>query len=299
MNWITTIYDVAVSEVRSITEKIPRPSFAKDIYPILRCVSLLPWVSVRAARGHNTMRPGYYLAAERMGLLSDNNASVDSDPYKARNGVFSRIRNPNLKTVERKNVQKYMPQVSGDITRHEDNYDVAVVTPLQYAMLQKWRDGDFEPDGIPEYVPLDKLPVALQPAALDRAALEGTVGTPFYPGIESWRIIRTRALYADASPLRMTVETQPGDLTMGNALPWQSDFLDCDDIWWPVQRPTEVTRGGKPMQPWVPVKWKRDNMVEGWSRLGFVVMRNNGALYEEDEGTAHGEEKGTAGESGA
>jgi hypothetical protein len=65
MNWITTIYDVAVSEVRSSTEKVPRPSFAKDIYPILRCVCLLPWVSVRASAGHNKMSPGYYGAVAK------------------------------------------------------------------------------------------------------------------------------------------------------------------------------------------------------------------------------------------
>jgi hypothetical protein len=133
------------------------------------------------------------------------------------------------------------------------------------------------------------MPVAEQPAALDRAALEATCGTPFFPGIESWMITRERRLYAD-QPLRMSGEVHPGDLTIGNAVPWQADFLDCIDAWWPVQRPNEVTRNGIPAQPWVPHDWgehaedtEYGEMIRHWWQLGFVVSRDGGATYEEVE----------------
>jgi hypothetical protein len=141
---------------------------------------------------------------------------------------------------------------------------------------------------VPNIVPFDQVPVAQQPAALDRAALEGTAGTPFYPGIESWRILVSPGTYA--APMRIGNKTQPGDLTIGNALPWQADFLDCNDIWWPIQRPNEVSRDGQALQEWVPNSWIniQDNgdyhtMVLGWWELGFVVTHDDGNTYVEVE----------------
>ncbi len=292
MDWITTIYDVAFNAVRKPDAEIPRPSFAKDIYPVIRCTGQLPWLSVRAS-WHGT-DSGNVLKAQRLKLLGSNDPSTSSDAYNARAGVFSRLRNPNEQPIDRESVQKSMPQVSGEVKRDKQgDFDVGALTPLQYALFQKWRDGDFEPDQPEEFVALEDLDVARQPAALDRAALEGSAGTPFYPGIESWRILRAPELYANSQPLRMSAETQPGDLTIGNALPWQADFLDCNDVWWPVQRPNEVTRNGKNSQPWVPTSWiptedeaDYNKMVEGWWQLGFIVPTKNGSQYEEVEGSA-------------
>jgi L-Lysine epsilon oxidase N-terminal/L-lysine epsilon oxidase C-terminal domain len=290
-NCFTSLHDVSIAVAPTSGEGDSRPSFARDIYPVLRSISVLGWISARGSVGHGTGRGGYYLSLDRLRLMSDNDPSPGSDPYKARQAVFARIRDPN-KPAERAGVQKYMPQVSGDITKHVDRpYEIAAVTRLQYAMLRKWAGGDFEADGVPAYVPLDKMDVAEQPPALDLAALESSAGTPFYPGIESWRIMAAPELYS--SPSRIGEKARPGDLTMGNALPWQADFLDCNDIWWPIQRPNEVTREGQPLQPWVPAGWipegrqpDYNKMAEGWWRLGFVVTRDDGATYEEAEGTA-------------
>jgi hypothetical protein len=293
-NNFTTLYDSAVNAVFPPTSSLPRPSFAKDIYPILRCASMLAWLSSRASAGHGPARTGAYLSHDRMRLMADNNPSHTSDAYKARSGVFARIRNPNM-PVSVTGIQTFMPQVPNELTEQSgrEPFDAAVFTKRQYAMLQKWRDGDFEADGIPEYVPLDQLDVTLQPDALDRAALEGTTGSPYYPGIESWRIMKPAELFVPGKPLRMRANTQPGDLTIGNALPWQADFLDCNDVWWPVQRPNEVTRDGKPLQWWVPARWRPNEdysdyaaMVTGWWELGFIITRDNGATFEEDEGNA-------------
>ena len=90
--------------------------------------------------------------------------------------------------------------------------------------------------------------------------------------------------------MRIKGDSQPGDLTIGNALPWQADYLDCTDTWWPVQRPGQVTRDGAPMQSWVPDEWGGDTedpdfgqMVQNWWRLGFVISAQNGATYYETE----------------
>src|SRR5262245_3335033 len=32
----------------------------------------------------------------------------------------------------------------------------------------------------------------------------------------------------------------PGDVTKRSALPWQADFFECREHWWPAQRPDEV-----------------------------------------------------------
>lgn len=293
-NNFTTLYDSAVNAVFPPTAALPRPSFARDIYPILRSASIMAWVSSRASSGHGPARAGNYLSHDRMQLMADNNPSHTSDAYKARSFLFGRIRNPNL-AVSVAGIQQFMPQVPNELTEQSDRepFDAAVFTRRQYAMLQKWRDGDFDADGIPSYVPLDQMDVKLQPEALDRAALEGTTGSPYYPGIESWRIMKPAELFVPGKPLRMRANTQPGDLTIGNAVPWQADFLDCNDVWWPVQRPNEVTRDGKPLQWWVPARWRPNEdysdyaaMVTGWWELGFVVTRDDGATFEEDEGNA-------------
>lgn len=296
-NYFTNLQHVALSAAFPENQSVPRPSFANDIFPILRSVSQLQWVSARGSLGHGTGRQGYYLS--RRPVLSDNNTDPTSDAYKARDSIFKRLRNPftlpsrpdqklTLAAVE----PRQMPELPGDERRSQEGHDWALpsVTKLQFSLLEKWRDGDFDPDpdGVYDYVHFDSLKIAEQPAALDSAALEGSCGTPFYPGIESWNVLQLKALYS--SPLRINPDVKPGDLTMGNALPWQSDYLDCNDGWWPIQRPNHVTRNGKVQQPWAPDEWvngengeQYSEMVENWWRLGFILSKDNNATFEEYE----------------
>jgi hypothetical protein len=119
------------------------------------------------------------------------------------------------------------------------------------------------------------MDIQAQPDALDRAALSSTVGSPFWPGIESWCITRCREIYA--ATLRIdNKNVLPGDLTIGNACPWQTDYADCGTGWWPAQRPNQVKRDGELGQPWAPKNWGYQQMVRGWYQLGFVVEQANG-----------------------
>ena len=298
IGYYTDLYDVAVDAKRKADADGP-VSFKRDIFPILQSVSLLQWVSAKGALGHGSGKLGNYLTKERLRLVSNNNPDSQSDPYIARNAVFARLRNPNnlpkrpfrdlTKTIVG---MKQMPQVPDDVINQAlagHDWALPSVTPLQYERLRRWRDGDFEADGLPEYTPLESLPVSDQPDALDRGALKGSSGTPFYPGIESWNVMQLSEMYA--APLRLKSDVMPGDLTMGNAIPWQADFYDCTESWWPVQRPTEVWRDGKPGQSWTPAAWAEskvenfvfEQMVLQWWRLGFIVSNDGGLTFEETE----------------
>ena len=43
----------------------------------------------------------------------------------------------------------------------------------------------------------------------------------------------------------------PGGITYVMALPWQNDFFQCADNWWPVPRPNSVTRQGMSNQSFI------------------------------------------------
>ena len=58
------------------------------------------------------------------------------------------------------------------------------------------------------------------------------------------------------------------------ALPWQNDFYQCADNWWPVPRPNYVTRQGTPDQSFISgVVSGGQGMVDNWHKLGFVVRQ--------------------------
>ena len=104
---------------------------------------------------------------------------------------------------------------------------------------------------------------------------------PFLPGIEGTYDIARISTYHPERYLRQEFRVDPGlpagSLTEKMALPWQADFADCDDSWWPSQRPVSVTtKSGEPAE------WTRGindakpdtrhrNMVSFWSRLAFIL----------------------------
>jgi hypothetical protein len=137
-----------------------------------------------------------------------------------------------------------MPPLSGDEgdTTHGDPTTWFSLTATQYRKLARWKEGDFvndwPADGQPTPLPLDRLGVAEQPAALTRASLEACQGGAFFPGIEMTSIARFASLYGEA--FRVGPDLGPGDVTRWMALPWQADFYECRDHWWPAGRPDDV-----------------------------------------------------------
>ena len=121
------------------------------------------------------------------------------------------------------------------------------MTALQYDRFKNWAEGKFVKDA----KGVDSLPtdVATHPDLLTRAALEQTVGTQMYPGIEVYWIAQEAYTYDTRSslvnpPFRVNyTETitddeghthppiKPGDLTNRLCLPWQADFSLCNVHW--------------------------------------------------------------------
>lgn len=286
LGYFTTLHDLAMNFFPG--ERLGRPSFMRDIYPILRNVSCLRWVNRRGAEGHVQGRADFCVPGA-MAQLAQNDRNPDSGAARRRAAIFNKLQNPHDVKRDRR-LMPSLPKIV--IDEPQEPYDIGSVTPLQYALLEKWRDGDFENDFKPgdPYMPLESMAPADQPAALDLGALEGSAGTPLHPGIESWKIMRDTRIYA--APLRFVAEMRPGDLSIGNALPWQADFLDCDDTWWPVQRPNFVMRDGL-RTTWIPDGWgegedepKYGEMVRQWWRLGMILSHDDGATFTEEDCSA-------------
>ena len=113
------------------------------------------------------------------------------------------------------------------------------------------------------------------------------VGGSFHPGIESGSVIAQESTYEQ--PFRISRTIQAGDLTQQLSVPWQADFRLCSQIWWPSARPGSVIveEGGTfRAQEWTRGVQSNRQMVDDWSKLGFVIRESNSPLrYTEQERT--------------
>jgi hypothetical protein len=190
--------------------------------------------------------------------LSDRSNSANQT---LRQDVFNQLSSPNLQSFE-------MP-------------------PYLRNVLQKWVAGNFTDDWA------QRAPAVPVPSQLDRASLEACIGANFFPGIEAGSLIKNANLYQE--PFRFShQQLDPGNLTEVMALPWQADFHDCADDWWPSQRPNDVFAQAANV-PNAVAQWAegvqgagptgRLRMVRDFSRLGFVVPKQQGndIFFLEDE----------------
>jgi len=274
-----TLLQVAVNKLGAVS-LLPAdpPSFTKDIYPLLIRAMNMKWVSELAAVMHSAFQ------------------SVIPPPGQPedRIAIFKRLRNPDTDPHTQIDNQD-MPKVWSDFYDVDPSNRLPItqaLTNIQYDILHHWKDGLFNNDW-------NGTPVAeteITPEGLSRAALEACVGGPFYPGIET--SFMTRDNYPFIEPFRLDLKDDsstgnrlsPGDLTKQMAIPWQADFYDCRfDTglqWWPAQRPEEVfTTSGGPYESWtrdiIDEEHGRQDMVQNWHKLGFVVQQNEEYLETE------------------
>jgi hypothetical protein len=282
---VITLYDVVYDQTAKLadpslaTTDTSTVSFTKDIYPLLRRVSMMHWVSGVAASPRGHAAGGVNDFASKVKLLSSNGADAKSE----RSRIVGMLRNP------RTGIGR-MPKLPEGTNK---NVRGPFVTETQYKRMERWSQGTFGADWTgtePTPVPLDKLPDAEKPKALDRAALEACVGGPFFPGIEVSGMMLDSTTYDRKRPFRINTQLEPGALTARMAIPWQADFRDCGKEgsadWWPGQRPTHVFGGGRTGSgDWVPNEWDRVDMVNRWMHLGFVVEDTSSGKtrYIEDE----------------
>ncbi len=247
------------------TELGPKPSatvsFTRDVYPILERLVRYQWVSQRAHRGHAAGKRGDFLNPETLKQLAD--ADLAKQPESPQKRIFTRIRTPIVHAPEttpaaglldptsqdavNQATLYFMPPLAGDErdVAHGDPTSWMTLTPTQYQQLSLWQEGQFTNDwtGSPPLKPaLSELPAREQPAALTFAALEACQGGAFFPGIELTSVVRFRDLYSES--FRLASSLQPGDMTKWMALPWQADFYECRDHWWPSIRPDDVVPVG-------------------------------------------------------
>jgi L-Lysine epsilon oxidase N-terminal/L-lysine epsilon oxidase C-terminal domain/von Willebrand factor type A domain len=217
-------------------------SYTKDVYPILQRARDTGWVD-RTFGSHTWPDP-----------VTDG---------ALRNAIFNRLKAPGGGGGN-------MPRINDSGTQDDR------LTTIQYAHMQRWKDNSYTNDwtGVPS-------PQAdITPDGLDRAALEACVGAAFFPGIEAGGLSGSRPIIVASNfvePFRLNHSiVSPGDITYVMALPWQNDFYQCADNWWPVPRPNYVTRQGMPDQAFIGgVVSGGQSMVDNWHKLGFVVRQGS------------------------
>jgi hypothetical protein len=149
------------------------------------------------------------------------------------------------------------------------------LTDVQTQHLKRWRDGNAVNDWLVPQPPQ----TAVTPENLDRAALEQAVGGGFFPGIEAGILMTRKEIYVE--PFRLdSTRFKPGEITQRMAVPWQADFTDCRQDWWPSQRPDIIMvdrNASRTSLHWAGGIGIHEDMVKFFARLGVVVPAKNSA----------------------
>lgn len=261
---ITTLYDIAFQAAVSRGWLTPsaRPSFRRDILPILRRASNLRWV--------NNFDIWDGLSRNEKALSDFSTPATVAANALLRQTVFRAL----MEIGPRRRLQDFR------------------FTNVQTKYLEQWRAADFTDDFDVGSGPVDDI----TPENLDRSALENTVGGGFFPGIEAGIKMTYPEIYDE--PFRLTrkpfqhltfKETlRAGSMSERMAVPWQADFKACAGNWWPAQRPDEViTDPSKdiPIEQWDRGAEGFEGMVSSFSRLGFIVeaKRDGNTIFIETE----------------
>lgn len=273
---VRTMWDLMrdVSIKAGTLKKPARPSFQQDIRPILQRLTRLQWVNAGLAASFGWGGPSDFTGVQWLARLSD--PAPDAAPL--RRSIARQFRRFDRDSWS----PTPWPWQYGDATNippAKTPRQHSVLSDTQLDLLGQWADGDFEPDYDPNSssaTALDEIPIAEQPAMLDRAALEFCVADAFHPGCEMTWIMRNPAMYT--APFRLAVADPdwiepsygpslasddiaftggplgpqpPGGLTRWMAVPWQTDTASCRagylktydpylPTFWPARVPNQV-----------------------------------------------------------
>jgi hypothetical protein len=286
---IVTWFDQALSMARTGTDgrfNLPKTtSFTRDIYPILKRADDLSGLH-GIAHANGAIRP--LADATRIASFSDQANRMRVQRKLTKLGAEA--------PAPEQLPPETMPRLFSGANPDPDKpvWAFLSLTRYQLAHIDNWVNGNFDadwPGSPPTPVAFDQIPVERQALALCEAALEACVGGAFFPGIEGTYDIARITTYHPQFNLRREFRIDPshpaGFLTEKMALPWQADFADCANSWWPSQRPDDVvTNAGQK------VRWDRGirdtgqnahlNMVDLWPKLGVVKRDANGKFFEDD-----------------
>lgn len=251
-----------------------RPSFREDILPIFQAMCDLQWVNAGFAAAFGHGMPQHFLAPDYLRKLSQPGPTY----AELRRTVANSFRNPADGDVS----LKPWPWVYGDamdILMPPTPRAMNALTTTQLALLERWAHGDFVDDFDPDLPPceaLEQVPLAKQPAMLDRSALEFCLADAFHPGCEMTWPVRHATLYmapyrwrhreagnqepdygatltqAEVTSYNGPLYAQfPGSITRWMAIPWQTDTASCRSgydkqydpylpTFWPARVPNQV-----------------------------------------------------------
>ena len=252
----------------------PRPSFDRDIRPILERLTHLQWVNAGFAAAFGWGAPTNLSTPEWLAKLSPNNPAG----AEMRRTIANQFRG--MSTTAASPVP--WPWLYGDamnIPPVDSPRQYSALTQTQLRFLQQWASGDCIDDYDPDRQPprrVEDVPMADQPSTLTRAALEFCLADAFHPGCEMTWPVRHATMYM--APYRiahrdsrwvepdfgseLTVDVislpdgplaaqQPGGLSRWMAVPWQCDTASCRagyvpqydpymPSFWPARVPNQV-----------------------------------------------------------
>src|SRR5262245_19983557 len=265
---VVTMYDVIYDLFvrRGWLPPVKRLSFWEHIFPLFERLVNNQWVNQGAYVLFGAGSPGDLTDRARLKKLSDPGRAARDERQK----VFEWFRQPpppwdapGGRAVTPPPQPSDSPPFYGDgFGEYQDiAIDELALTETLYGWLKRWAEGDFVTGGrrrTPRR--LEDLPLAAQPAALDRTPLEDCLGGPFHPGIEMTWPMRVPRMWrppgeAHGRPFRLRIlprgvaprddfgpvltpevclgpdgplaASGPGSLTRWLGVPWQTDEASC------------------------------------------------------------------------
>ena len=293
MEPVVTLYDAAreaMIALGQLSEPGDKVSFRRDVLPILRRSGQMQWVASAVFLGSAWQHVGDLSDPETLAALAQPGAQARDQ----RQRVFKAFRRPGGQDLR----VDALPLMLGDGVNYPDSpHSWLTLTDAQYKTLSLWADGQFENDyqdaQMDSYQMLEDIPLALQPEALTRAALDACSGGAFHPGVEITWPIRHPELFQGKDqtrlPFRLALSKRPGliqdmgyqlnpvnvfegnpkmseqgapigpqapgDLTRWMGVPWQGDAFSCQAV---------QTADGFPTPIWWPALLPVDVLPEAF-----------------------------------
>lgn len=251
-----------------------KPSFQQDLLPVFQAMCDLQWMNAGFAAGFGYGMPQHFLAPNYLQKLA-----MPGETYaELRRTVANAFRNPGDGDIS----LKPWPWIYGDamdVPMPEIERAMTALAPTQLAMFERWAAGEFIADYDPDAKApqsIDEVPLAQQPAMLDRAALEFCLADAFHPGCEMTWPVRHATMYSEPYRWRHRSPENPepdygstltpaealsyngplfaqfaGSITRWMAIPWQTDTASCRSgynpqydpylpTFWPARVPNQV-----------------------------------------------------------
>jgi hypothetical protein len=227
-------------------------SFVRDILPTLQRLSNLQWVNKGFATMFGKGCPMDFDNADFIAKLAQ--VSKSRPHADLRQTIFNCFRPHNTSVNEPRTWPWMYGDAFGSFSASSPNNNLALPS-VQQVLLKRWVEGDFVNDWNPGVTPpksLDDVPIADQPAALDKAPLHFCLADAFHPGCEITWPMRHTSMYEKPFRIRHRSGEEkepdygpnltqqivvrpggplyaqgPGDISRWMALPWQGDTASC------------------------------------------------------------------------